>query len=276
MRKKVYTNNKHFLLALIGLLFVCFAFSTTGLAETVTVDDRAGLFSEEQIQTIEQKAHSLDETIKGRIFIVTTAEYVGDQEEFSDKYLLDTIGADNNGAVLLLDMYDRELYVSTSGNMIDYVTNSRKEDMLDAIQEDMKRASYFDATQTYLSNLTKFVEKGVPGGHYRIDRDTGKITRYKVLTATEATIGVLAALILSIVFFVLIKLKYQLKFGTYKYPYRDKSSLQLTDRDDTLVNSFVTTRRIPKPSNNGGGGGGGGSTTHSSGGGTFGGGGRSF
>ena len=69
--------------------------------------------------------------------------------------------------------------------------------------------------------------------------------------------------------------------GGYKFNYLEKSSIDLTQKEDRLVNSFVTTRRIPRPSNNGGGGGGfsgggGGSTTHSSGGGTFGGGGRSF
>ena len=65
--------------------------------------------------------------------------------------------------------------------------------------------------------------------------------------------------------------------GGYKYPYQEKSSIKLTQKEDRLVNSFVTTRRIPRPpKNNGGGGFGGGTTTHSSGGGTFGGGGRSF
>ena len=71
--------------------------------------------------------------------------------------------------------------------------------------------------------------------------------------------------------------------GGYKFNYLEKSSIDLTQKEDRLVNSFVTTRRIPRPSDNSGGGGGGGfsgggggSTTHSSGGGTFGGGGRSF
>ena len=51
---------------------------------------------------------------------------------------------------------------------------------------------------------------------------------------------------------------------------------KLSKKEDRLTNSFITTRRIPKPPANTGGGSGGGSTTHSSGGGTFGGGGRSF
>ena len=65
--------------------------------------------------------------------------------------------------------------------------------------------------------------------------------------------------------------------GGYKIPLPRKIQHQIDSKEDRLVNSFVTTRRIPRPpKNNGGGGFGGGTTTHSSGGGTFGGGGRSF
>lgn len=116
--------------------------------------------------------------------------------------------------------------------------------------------------------------KRVPGGHYRIDEATGKITRYKVLTTVEIVIAVALAAILSIAFYMITVSRYQLKSGTYKYPFREKASIKLTDKTDRLTNSFVTTRHIPKAPPPGSGGGG--STTHSSGGGTFGGGGRSF
>lgn len=103
-----------------------------------------------------------------------------------------------------------------------------------------------------------------------MDSETGKITRYKAITPLEMVIAFAAALILSLVFLGINISKYQLKFSSYQYPFREKTTLNLTSRTDQLTNSFITTRRIPK--NNGGGG----STTHSTGGGTFGGGGRSF
>ena len=107
-----------------------------------------------------------------------------------------------------------------------------------------------------------------------MDEETGKITRYKVLTPVEIVISIVLALVLSLVFYFVTVSRYQLKSGTYKYPFREKSTIKLTDKTDRLTNSFVTTRRIPKSPPPGSGGGG--STTHSSGGGTFGGGGRSF
>lgn len=140
----------------------------------------------------------------------------------------------------------------------------------------MRDGDYYQASKNFLFNAQEFVDDGVPGGAYRIDEKTGKITRYKSITPIEFIIGFVIAAVAAIAFFVSVRLRYQLKAGTYRYPYRQNAHLDLTERQDQLVSSFVTTRRIPKPSNNNGGGGGGGSTTHSSGGGTFGGGGRSF
>ncbi len=259
-----------FVLTVIG-----FFWSTSVEAATPTVNDEAGLFTQEQIQSLEKQAQPLNEKIKGQVFIVTTTANSEEPRDFADDYLREAIGNDNNGSVLLLDMGQREIYISTSGNMIDYLDDDRIDTTLDAIYDKMSNAAYYEAAQTYLAKATEYVSDGVPGGHYRVDEATGKITRYKVLTTVEIVISLLLALILSLVFYFVTVSRYQLKSGTYKYPFREKSSIKLTDKTDRLTNSFVTTRRIPK-SPPPGSGGGGGSTTHSSGGGTFGGGGRSF
>lgn len=255
-----------------------FCFGITGQAATQTVTDAAGLFSAEEIEQLNQQAAVINEKIVGEVFIVTTSTNTQTPETFTDDFLRSQIGNDNNGSALLIDMNQRELYISTSGNMIDYLTDSRLNDMLDNIYDQMSAGNYYQAAISYLNDTLAYVNEGVPSNHYRIDRDTGKITYYKVLTPLEITISLVIAAIVSLSFFFIVKSRYQLKLGGYKYPYQEKSSLALTEKEDRLVNSFVTTRRIPRPpKNNGGGGGfGGGSTTHSSGGGTFGGGGRSF
>ena len=83
--------------------------------------------------------------------------------------------------------------------------------------------------KSYLSKSATYVEDGVPGGHYRVDEETGKITRYKVLTTVEIIIAVVLALILSLVFYFVTVSRYQLKSGIYKYPFREKSSIKLTE-----------------------------------------------
>lgn len=263
-----------------GLLLGLFLLpSGAVMAQENLVTDDAHLLTGDQIQKLNQQANEISEKIKGKVYVVTTNENYQDTRDFADQYLYDRVGKDNNGAVLVLDMNQRHIQISTSGNMIDYLTDSRLNKIYDAVEDGMRNESYYEAVSSYLTNANDFVEAGVPGGHYRVDEKTGKITRYKVLTPGEIALAFIAALVISLIFFVVTKSKYQLRMGGYKYPYRQNSSVKLTAKEDRLVNSFVTTRRIPRNNNIGGfGGGGGGSSTHSGpGGGTFGGGGgRSF
>ncbi|MGX2944010.1 TPM domain-containing protein [Enterococcus alishanensis] len=264
---------KYFLL----LLFFCVLLPTKVFAAGDTITDQAGLFNDSEIQELSQKADELDQQIKGRVFILTTDTNEEEPRKFANQNLMQRVGKDNNGALLLIDMNQRKVYLTTSGNMIDYLTDKRVDDILDDVQTNLQDSDYYNAGNAFLTKSAKFVSHGVPQGSYRIDEKTGKITYYKSITPLEAIISLVAAAIAGIAFFIFVRLRYQLKSGNFRYQYRQNAQLDLTEKSDTLVNSFVTTRIIPKPKNNSGGfGGGGGSTTNSSGGGTFGGGGRGF
>jgi uncharacterized protein len=264
--------SKTFKWSLFGLFLILFSLPVS--AQAATVDDQAQLFTAEQIQELEEQAAPLNEEIKGNVFIVTTATNTEEPRDFADNYLRQQIGNDQNGSVLLLDMNQRQIYISTSGNMIDYLTDSRIDSILDDVYNQMTNQNYFEAAKAYLTETQEYVEDGVPGDHYRVDEETGEVTRYNTLTRLEIIVALALAAGASLAFYFITISKYQLKFKTYKYPFREKASLKLTDKTDRLTNSFVTTRRIPKSPPPGSGGGG--STTHSSGGGTFGGGGRGF
>ncbi|OJG46998.1 hypothetical protein RV04_GL000245 [Enterococcus hermanniensis] len=245
-------------------------------AASDSVDDQANLLTQQQRTELAKQADTLNQKIKGQVFILTTNTNSEEPRTFANQQLKARVGEDNNGALLLIDMNQRQIYVATSGNMIDYLTDKRVDAILDTVTTAMKNEDYFQAGADYLSTTKEFVDAGVPKGSYRIDEKTGKITYYKSITPIEFAIGFVIAAAAAIAFFVSVRLRYQMKKGTYRYPYRQNAKLDLTERQDQLVNSFVTTRRIPRPANNNGGGGGGGSTTNSSGGGTFGGGGRGF
>ncbi|MCB5955309.1 TPM domain-containing protein [Enterococcus sp. CWB-B31] len=266
---------KHFILfiALIGSLFLLPSFA---LAGNNTVDDQAGLLTAEQIQQLNKAAEEIETKAKASVFIVTNTTNTDDSTRFADLYMMDRIGKNENGITFYIDMNNRKFIISTSGNMIDYMTDSRIENTLDDIEPYMIDGNYFQAAQSFLKNVSRYVDAGVPKGHYRIDSETGKITYYKTLTITEIIIAVAAALVITGIFVGIAVSRYRLKFDSYNYPYREKSALQLTSKEDRLTNSFVTQRRIPKSNGGSGGSSGGGSTTHSTGGGTFGGGGRSF
>ncbi|MBO0473186.1 hypothetical protein IGL98_001521 [Enterococcus sp. DIV0840] len=263
-------------ITLFTAMFLLFGFSVSAQAADDSINDQASLFTTEEITQLNEAIIPIEAKAKARVFIVTNNDNDMDSTRFADYYMLDRIGKNQNGITFYIDMNQRKFIISTSGNMIDYMTDKRIDQTLDDIEPSMKNGNYFQAAQSFLKNTSYYFDQGVPGGHYRVDTATGKVTRYKALTTTEIIIALVAAVVLSGIFFVISISKYQLKFGTYKYPFREKSTLNLTRRNDILINSFVTTRRIPRNNSNGGGSGGGGSSTHSTGGGTFGGGGRSF
>lgn len=258
-------------ISLAGFLWLI---PTIGQAQTVY--DDAGLFTPEQNNQLTTLATALNQQINGQIFIVTTTAVIDDRETFADNFLREKIGNDHNGSVLLIDMNQHNYQISTSGNMIDYLTNSRLKKLLAQTKQQLREGNYYEAAKQYIERATSYVQAGVPGGHTRVDRDTGKVTYYRTLTPLKILLALLVAFVISTVVFFSIKASYQLKRKTYAYPFRDKSSVVLTDQVDHLTNSFITTRHIPKNNHTSDFGGGDDSSTHSSGGGTFGGGGGSF
>ena len=52
----------------------------------------------------------------------------------------------------------------------------------------------------------------------------------KVLTPLEIGISLLVAAVISIAFFIIVKSRYQLKMGGYKYPYREKIQHQIDSK----------------------------------------------
>lgn len=275
MRKKLLLPLFLFLLSISGLFLG--ATYVKAAPEKSKVQDEAQLFTPEQIQTLTEKMQATEEKTKATMMIATSYDLDQEDPRYAvDRTLGDYIGNDENGVLFYIDMTGRQIYISTSGNMIHYLTDQRIDNLLDDIYDaGMSSGDYFSAATTFIDGTYENFEKGIPSGHYTVDEATGKITFYKSITFFEGLLATLGALILGSLFFFSVKRNYQLKKPSYHYNWQENSRLDLTAENDTLVNSFITTRRIPKPQNNSGSGGGG-STTHSSGGGTFGGGSRGF
>ena len=95
--------------------------------------------------------------------MTTNNNTYGDEQEYADHYLLNKVGKDQNAILFLIDMDLRKVYISTSGNMIDYMTDARIDDTLDKVMDGMSQGNYFAAAQTFVQETQAFVDKGVPG-----------------------------------------------------------------------------------------------------------------
>ncbi|MDH6365762.1 uncharacterized protein M2139_002785 [Enterococcus sp. PF1-24] len=264
---------KQLIFLLSGLLLVFgIVLTKPVVAAASNVEDRIGLFDPDEIIQLSAAIEEVNPQFKGNLFVITTDDSQQKVADFADDYLLTKVGANKNASVLVINMSQREIYVSTSGNMIDYITSKRLNEMLDEMYEEMTVANYYGAAEIFVQRNAEYIEAGIPNKNYQVDSSTGKIIYKKQISLLELIIGLVLASLAGGGFFIYNNAKYQLKAKDYRYAYRENSQLELTGRNDRLVNSFVRTRRIPKPSNNGGGSGG----THSRGGGSFGGGGRKF
>ena len=131
------------LLPIFFLILLAFGLALPVSAAENSIDDDAQLLTPDQINQLKQEIQPLEEKTKASVFIVTTNNNTyGDEQEFADHYLLNKVGKDQNAILFLIDMDLRKVYISTSGNMIDYMTDARIDDTLDKVMDGMSQGNY--------------------------------------------------------------------------------------------------------------------------------------
>jgi len=275
---------------LLICLFVClFVFPSAGQEQRVF--DQAELLEPGEEVQLEQQIAGLRGRMKMDVVLVTTADAQGKSardyaDDFYDQGGFGT-RKDLSGVLCLIDMDNRELYVSTCGTMIRFLTDERIESMLDHAYECIVQQDYPGTAESFLEDIAYWYEKGIPGGQYNYDTETGKISRYRSITLLEAVIALAVAAGLAGAVCLNVKKEYAMKedrsrAANYLLAYRANAHFVMQDQKDLLLNSFVNQSLIPQAQPRGGGfsggrGTGGRSSTHTSGGGrTHGGGGRRF
>ncbi len=268
------------------VLLLCLILSQTVLAANTTyVTDNAGLFSEDEIDAIADKISELQSDTGMGYMVVTTEDAEG---KSAREYAVDTYeasgvgtGDDHSGMLYLIDMDNREIYISTEGDMIRYLTDERIESILDHAFNDVADGYYGDSALTVLTDVGEYVEKGIVSDQHNYDSETGESDYYyeeeSGFPFLSLIFGMIVGLVAALIKYFSVKGDYQLTSNTYEYPLSEKSSLDLNVTEDRLVNKFVTHRRIPKNPPPSSGRSSGRSTVHrSSSGRTHGGGGRKF
>jgi uncharacterized protein len=255
------------------------------------VYDEAGLFSSGEIQELESQIAQLSKTTKMDFVIVTTDRAHGKSSmEYADDFYDEGDfgnGSEKSGVLFLIDMDNRELYVSTSGAMIRYLTDSRIESLLDDAYEYASAADYSGAAKAFLEDAAKYYKKGIPDGQYTYNSETGKISRHRSIRWYEFLLALGAALACGFGAVASVRSEYSMKTqrqnaSGFNMAYRADASFVVRTKNDAMVNSFVTQQIIPRDRSmgrggRGDGGGGGRSTVHtSSSGRSHGGGGRHF
>ena len=228
--------------------------------QTETVYDFAGLLSEEEIQSLEEQVAAFCEQSGWELFLLTTDDAEGETTmEYSEEYLNALLSGDD-GLIYTIDMDNREIYIATTGEPIQYLTDSRIDSILDDAYTYISEEKYAEGFQAMISSGEEYYQKGIPGHEP------------KAIRWYEALIAFAIAVALGLLVFFSIVGKYRLKWGTYKYDYKENGEIDLKKKEDHFVNQVVTQRHIERNTSSDSG-----SSTHTGAGGrTYGGGGKSF
>lgn len=274
---------------LIVVLLLCLPLEL--LAETQQVIDNAHLFSEsDEIRMIEiitriEKKHQID------IVVLTTnavpTDYSSEMwtiRNYADDYYDNHgygMGEDRSGVLILLDMNNRVLYLSTGGVMIDYLTDSRIENILDYAYDYLSYSRYDEAIVAALNRVEHYMNRGREEGTFRYDEVTGQRIGgiYNALTPAEIGVAAMIGGGVALVIFLCVTGSYSLRGSTYSYDTGANTSVVLTQDEEMYLRQFShrTPRNTGSHGPRSGGGRSGGSGVHrSSGGFSHGGGGRRF
>lgn len=250
-------------------------------AETKNVYDQAGILRTQDEERLQSLAEQYHEEWDMNFLAVTTDDTGGKTtEEYADDFYDGCFpeSEEEDGVLFLIDMDHREIYLSTSGEAIRYLTDARIDRILDEAFEKIADEEYYGTFLTFFEETNAYLEQGIVNGQYNYDVETGEIDRYqkpKKISAFEMIVALVVAFLAGAGTFGAIMGKYQLKFEDFHYDAYTDSDVSLDVQEDRLTNTFVTHRRIPQ--NNGSSGGSGRSSVHSSSSGrSHGGGGRSF
>lgn len=261
-------NIKKKIVPFISSLVLLLSFVTIVSADINSVVDYANLLSSEEEQQLRGDLASFKEKYNMDTVIVTSNDLDGkSQMDYADDYFDYNgygVGEDKSGVLLLIDMDDRKVWISTSGEAIKYFTDSRIDNIVDDVTAQLKNADYFEGCNEFISDINYYAEEGIPVGQYT----------YSEAERTQKVIfiGLGAGLIVASVVSFLVVNSYKNSKSISTANYVDHNSIVFTRKKDRFISTYTSKTKIERNNNSSGG-----SSTHtSSSGNTHGGGGGSF
>lgn len=246
------------------------------LANEMVIDD-ADLFSTFEENDMETIIQRIEAEYQMDIVILTTYDVPSTYsdaviQDYADTYFDDHgygLGEDRAGLLYMIDMTNRAPCISTSGVMIDYITDSRLETLFNVSYDELAEGEYGRAAVALLNYLERFLKEGRQEGSFRYDAETGQRLSglYNKLTGMEALIALAAGLAVAGVMYAMVSARYNLKGSTYQYDRAANTSCELTKNDASFLRQSVSVVRHSTSNggrSGGGGYGGGGSSVHRS------------
>ena len=233
------------------------------------VEDNANVFSSSFINDINNKLTQISSEHDIPIYVYTNEDKLSSNtRRNADNLLLDRVGANNNGILLLIDYYNSEVYITTSGKAISILDDDRIESLLDNIYGDL-RSNPERSISKFANEVERYIKSGPKAGL--------RIVQEKSITVFDTIIAGAASLVAYIVSLLSIKTNTKPKFRRYAFPLLSMTAYNFIKNEENLIDVKETFQKINRNTSYGGSGSSAPkSTVHKTGGGTFGGGGKKF
>lgn len=252
----------------LALLLPCAA-----LAGDRVIDD-ADLFGSWEIASMEDIIQRIAEEYQMDVVVLTTYDVEKTNndypiQDYADLYYEQHgfgLGQDDAGLLYMIDMTNRAPCISTSGVMIDYITDSRLERLFDVSAPYLSSGQYGQAALELLELLEEFLDDGRVECSFRYDAETGQRLSglYNRLTETELAFAVLCGVAVALCMYGVVSARYKLKGSTYSYDLGANGRCSMTNATERFLREKRTVVHHSDNGDHHGGGGGSGSSVHTS------------
>ncbi len=249
------------LLLMAAVLLLSLTARADGAGQVI---DDANVFSADECRRMTEIILEIEQKHQVDLVVLTTRDTPYDPSDslwrvrdYADEYYDDGgygMGADGSGMLLLLDMHNRAMWLSTGGVMIDYINDDREEDILDHAYDRLVEGDYGGAMIAALNRVSHWMDAGRREGFFRYDEVTGERIGglYNALTPMEAAVAAIAGLAVAAAVYLSVSAAYNLKGSTYTYDRSANTSVTLVRDDQVFLRKRV--HRSPIVTGNGSGG----------------------
>ncbi len=225
---------KYIILLILGLLLVL---NTTLIrSNTASVYDQASLFTSDEKLELENQAKAVSDQYDMDVVIVTTdnTSNKSSQVYADDFYEDNNIGRNNSsdGILLLIDLDNREVYISTSGAAIKYLSDQRLDNIINQVLENgMADQDYYRASVKFLKSSSDYLSKGV----ITKTPSTLKVKGFKALTPLKGIVSFVSGSLASVLYFFNNKSKYKMEKPNKYNNFRKNSQVNFINKEDRFI-----------------------------------------
>ena len=229
--------------------------NTPSVDESVKVYDFAELLSDSEEQKIYDKIMDyIDEFDMDMAIMTTNVNPRSDTLDYADDfydYNYFGIGENFDGLLFIIDMYKREVGISTSGNAIIMYDDYRIDRILDEAYEYIADGNYFQTCISFIDESYSYAEAGVPDSNENVYiDDNGNLVKNEEVPYLWCLIG--SAIITLIVMLIMIKKnKMVTKKADVQHNLVDET-FKVENLGKRLVTTFTNRIRINTDTSSGG------------------------